>query len=109
MLPAGSTSKLMVLPACAEPQVRWNFQQPAAGTSTMLGPPFTVTTGSVPPGGVPATTKFGAMPLATHSTLLFVPSMRGRPPATSCFAKRKATAWPPDPSAHGTLQGVTPG
>src|ERR1700730_209641 len=108
MLPAGSTSRLMVL-ACAAPHVSWNFQQPADGASTMLGPPFTVITACVLPGGIPSTTKFGAMPLATQSTLLFVPSMRGLLPATNSFANRKATDWPPVPSAQVTLHGVTPG
>src|SRR5258708_20208952 len=92
----------MVLVACGEPHDRRNVQQPGEGASTMLGPPFTVTRACVPPGGMPATTKLGAIPLATQSTLLLVPSTRGLAPATSSLAKTKATACPPDPRPPAT-------
>lgn len=80
-------------------------QQPAVGTSTMLGPPFTLTTVWDLPGGKPSTTKLDGSPLATHRTLLLVPSIRGLLPATSCVANRYATASPPVPKAHGTVHG----
>src|SRR5450759_1403335 len=98
----------MVLPACGAPHVSWNFQQPAEGTSTMLGPPFTVITAWVAPGGMASTTKLEGLPFATQSTLLLVLSTRGLLPATSCLANRNATASPPVPNAQGTLHGAPP-
>src|SRR5258708_13628813 len=94
----------MVLVACGEPHDRRNVQQPGEGASTMLGPPFTVTIACVPPGGMPATTKLGAIPLATQSTLLLVPSTRGLAPPTSSPPQTKPTAWPPDPAPHAPPQ-----
>ena len=45
--PFGKTSRLMVLLLTwpLSPQLRWKDQQPEVGTSTMLGPPATLTTG----------------------------------------------------------------
>src|SRR5437899_5715874 len=55
--PAGSASRLMMLEPAGSvvPQSTRNLQHPGVGTSTMLGPPATLTTGSVLPKGVPST------------------------------------------------------
>ena len=81
-----------------------NVQQPGAGTSMMLGPPGTVTTGVDLPAGLPSTTN-GAASRNTHNTLFVEPSTRGLAPATSRVAKTKAMASPAASDVQGTGHG----
>src|SRR5256885_12163700 len=80
-------------------------QQPRVGTSTMLGPPGTVTTGVDLPDGRPSTVNCTGS-RSSHKILLALPSTRGLGPATSLPAKTNATASPEAAAVHGTGQGV---
>src|SRR5712691_353169 len=84
-----------------------NVQQPAVGTSVMLGPPAIVTRGWYSPNGRPSTTTLApdGESLTSHSTLLLLPSARGLPPATSLVANKYTMASPCVPKAHGTGHG----
>src|SRR5205814_10169230 len=83
-----------------------NVQQPGVGTSTMLGPPGTVTTGADLPAGRPSTTNCTGS-RSSHKTLLLLPSTRGLGPATSLPGQTNATAAPAAAAAHGTGQRGT--
>src|SRR6266496_4024895 len=94
----------MVLAWEPSPGSSRNVQQPAVGTSTMLGPPGTVTTGVDLPEGRPSTTNEEAS-RRTHRTLLALPSTRRRGPATAPPPTTNATASPDAAVVHGAGHG----